>query len=73
MDDGRKCRDPHFFVLNMYSEKCDDFDKVQRLFNEHLSFAPSLADFIAQFIVAVAEGFIEDHADLACIDYSVFP
>ena len=34
------------------------------LFHKYLSFAPRLSDFLAEFIIAIAEGFVENHTDL---------
>lgn len=40
------------------------------LFHEHFSFVPCLADFFAQLVAAVAEGFIEYHTNSSRIDFS---
>lgn len=41
------------------------------LSHEHPSFAPGFADLFPEPKVAVAEGFIQDHTDLARVDLAV--
>ena len=39
---------------------------------EHFAFALGFANLLAERVVAVAEGFVEDHPDFAGVDLSVF-